>query len=178
MPDDDLFADTERLHLRRLTGEDLDDIHGLMSDPDVMRFSLDGPMSRKQVAGWLDGVLRSYDENGWGRYRVEEKQTGRFAGVCGFLLWPDVDGRREVEIGYRFLPDTWGKGYATEAASACRDVGFGEFGLTRLVSLIEAENVASWKVAEKVGMRLERDAEVHGISLRIYSVERTEAYSR
>lgn len=163
---------TERLRLRRLTLDDLDDVHTLMSDPDVMRFSLNGPMSRERASEWLDGVLRSYGENGWGRFRVEEKVSGRFVGVCGFLLWPDVGGHREVEIGYRFLPDTWGKGYATEAAAACRDLGFGEFGVTRLISLIEAENVGSWKVAEKVGMRHERDAELHGVSLRVYSVER------
>lgn len=171
MPSQDFVAETERLHLRRLTRDDLDDVHTLMSNPDVMRFSLNGPMSPERVSEWLDRVLRSYDENGWGRLWVEEKGTGRFVGVCGFLLWPDVGGRREVEIGYRFLPATWGKGYATEAAVACRDLGFGDFGLTRLISLIEADNVGSWKVAEKVGMRHERDAVVHGVALRVYSIE-------
>ena len=172
MRDDELITDTERLRLRRLTPDDLDDVHSLMSDPDVMRFSLNGPMSRERVSEWLGGVLQSYNENGWGRFRVEEKGSGRFVGVCGFLLWDDVGGRREVEIGYRFLPDTWGKGYATEAAVACRDLGFGPLGLTRLISLIEADNVGSWKVAEKVGMHHERDAVVHGVALRVYSVER------
>ena len=172
MQTSDFVAETERLRLRRLTCADLDTVFVLMSDPDVMRFSLNGPMSRARTDEWLGGILHSYEENGWGRYLVEEKETECFVGVCGFLLWPDVAGRSEVEIGYRFLPDTWGKGFATEAAAACRDLGFARFGLERVISLIEAENVGSWKVAEKIGMRREEDTELHGVPLRVYSIER------
>lgn len=166
-------AATERLLLTKLRRGDLDEVHGLMSNSEVMRFSLHGPMTAERTRDWLDGILRSYQENGWGRYRVQEKVSGRFVGVCGFLYWPEVNGRPEVEIGYRFLRETWGKGYATEAASACRDLGLGRFGHRRLISLIEAENVGSWKVAEKVGMRRDADAEVHGVAVRVYAVEST-----
>jgi len=66
--------------------------------------------------------------------------------------------------------DCWGKGLATEAARACRDHGFKKAGLRRLISIIESENAASIRVAEKMGMTLEERASFHGIPVLIYSI--------
>ena len=165
-----MIAETPRLVLRRFTPADLDFLAELFADPEVMRFSL-GVRNRAASRLWLDHAIASYAENGWGHWAAVTRDDGRTIGFCGLKAW-DVEGRREVEIGYRFAPAFWGRGLATEAAAAARDAGFGRYGLERLVSLIEAENVASWRVAEKVGMSYERDVEMWGQRLRLYAVHR------
>ena len=90
-------------------------------------------------------------------------------GECGICA-QEVDGEREFEISYRMRRDCWGNGLATEAARACRDHGFNQAGLRRLISIIESGNAASIRVAEKMGMTLEKRASFHGIPVLIYSV--------
>lgn len=165
-----IVAETPRLVLRRFTPADLDFLAALFADPEVMRFSL-GVRDREVSRLWLENVIASYADNGWGHWAVVTRDDGRLIGFCG--LWTvDVDGRDEVELAYRLTPSSWGRGLATEAASAARDAGFGHYGLERLVSLIDADNVASWRVAEKVGMRYERDVEVWEQRLRLYAIHR------
>jgi RimJ/RimL family protein N-acetyltransferase len=171
-----LVAETANLRLSWLSPDDAEDLHRLLSDPAVMRFSATGPLSRQASDAKLQEILGDYVTHGWGRWKVTEKQTGgadtdRFIGVCGLLHWDDIGGQQEVEIGYRYLPTAWRKGYGTEAASAVRDLGFGRFGLRRLISVIEAANVGSWRVAEKVGMRYEKDTDYKGTPVRIYAIE-------
>jgi RimJ/RimL family protein N-acetyltransferase len=71
-------------------------------------------------------------------------------GLCGLILWPDIEGREELEVAYILARDAWGKGYATEAAAAVRDVG--RTIRPDLVSLIYPDNAASIRVAHKIGM--------------------------
>lgn len=97
------------------------------------------------------------------------KSDGICVGECGICA-QEVDGEREFEISYRMRRDCWGTGLATEAARACRDYGFKQAGLRRLISIIESENAASIRVAEKTGMTLEKRASFHGIPVLIYSV--------
>lgn len=86
---------------------------------------------------------------------VVERETGRVIGECG-LLEKDVEGRAEIELVYLLVRDVWGRGYATEAASAMRDAALAS-GNTRLIALIDPNNPASAAVARKIGMRLERE---------------------
>ena len=165
-----MIAETPRLVLRRFTPADLDALAVLFSDPEVMRFS-PGVRNRPATRLWLEAAIASYAENGWGHWAAVGRDDGRFVGFCGLKAW-EVEGRREVEIGYRLATACWGRGLATEAATAARDAGFGRYGLERLVSLIEAANVASWRVAEKVGMRYERDVGMLGKRLRLYAIGR------
>jgi [ribosomal protein S5]-alanine N-acetyltransferase len=81
-----------------------------------------------------------------------------------------VDGSPEYEISYRLRRDCWGQGLATEAVQACRDYGFKQMGLTHMISIIEPENVASIRVAEKMGMTLEKKASFHDIAALIYGI--------
>jgi ribosomal-protein-alanine N-acetyltransferase len=95
-------------------------------------------------------------------------------GNCG-LLEKEVEGRAEVELVYLIAYDAWGRGYATEAAAAVRDHALGVLGLSRLIALIKPENAASERVAEKLGMQLERDVERRGgVTMRLYVLERIE----
>jgi ribosomal-protein-alanine N-acetyltransferase len=107
--------------------------------------------------------------DGLGQWAVVRKSDGICIGECGICA-QEVDGEREFEISYRLRRDCWGNGLATEAARACCDYGFKQAGLRRLISIIEAENAASIRVAEKMGMTLEKRASFQGIRVLIYSV--------
>jgi ribosomal-protein-alanine N-acetyltransferase len=101
------------------------------------------------------------------------KETGRFIGRCGLLPWT-IDGQLEVEVAYTLAQEYWGLGLATEAARGIRDYGFERLGLSRLICLIDPANQASRRVAEKIGMRLEKEVDGidgDGIPTLIYAID-------
>lgn len=150
--------ETDRLLLRCLTRDDADNLLGIFTDPHAMRY-FPATKTRAQTIEWIDWNLDSYRQRGYGLWAVVLKESGEFAGQCGLIMQPAVDGRDEVEIGYSFLARKWNFGFATEAAIACRDFGFATLRLKRLVSLIDPANLASRRVAEKVGMSCEKEIE-------------------
>lgn len=168
------IAETDRLILRHLQMDDLSDMAPILADPEVMRFSL-GRKTREQTRKWMEGCLENYSEERWGfgLWAVVHKRDNKLIGYCGLVQWKDVDGRREVEVGYRLARPYWGRGLATEAARAVRDYAFGQLGLTRLISIIEPENIASIRVAEKNGMKLEKEIIKWNRPVRIYAVDKS-----
>ena len=100
-----------------------------------------------------------------------ERETGNFVGQVG-LVEQRVDGESETEIGYLLLRRYWGRGFATEAALAARDHGFGTLGRERLISLIDPRNEPSMRVAERIGMRRERSAEMFDKTVDVYAIAR------
>jgi RimJ/RimL family protein N-acetyltransferase len=161
------FLKTSRLLLRSFTGDDLDRMAELMADQDFMRFSL-GAFSREQTAGFLEKV-RARDRAGLpSQFAVIFAQNTRLIGYCGFF--PQVvDEIEELEIGYRLDPAYWGCGIATEAARAVRDHGFDDLKLSRLISLIHPDNLASRRVAEKNGMTPEKETVFRGFPTIVFS---------
>ena len=103
---------------------------------------------------------------------VALKETKEFLGQCGLVMQADVAGKDEVEIGYLMLRRHWNQGFATDAACACRDYGFHHLDLQRLVSLINPQNTPSKRVAEKVGMSLEKEIDLKGRRTCVYSMGR------
>ena len=83
-------------------------------------------------------------------------------GYCGLFFFPDIDGQAEVEIGYRLARAVWGKGYATEAAQAVRNFAFTTLDIKRLIAMIDPSNIASIRVAKKIGMHYEKDVMFEG----------------
>lgn len=168
-----LIARTERLFLRRFSLADEPALTHLFADPEVMRFG-DGPRSPEWVQDWLRHTLDNYARRGYGPWAVVEKISGEPIGYCGLFHYPDVNGRAEIEIGYRLARAYWGQGYATEAVMAARDYALGALGLTRLIALIDPANVASLRVATKAGLRHEADALLPGYTYpdRVYVIER------
>lgn len=150
---------TDRLELRPLTLDDASDYWPLVRDPDVLRFVGESPCES------LDAVrdilrqkpLADYARYGFGRLAVIERESGRFVGWCGLKYVPSID---EVDIGYRFLPDCWGKGYATEAAATVLQYGFDVLELAQIVGLVDPANAASARVMQKLGLRFERSVEL------------------
>jgi RimJ/RimL family protein N-acetyltransferase len=167
---------TERLILRLPRVEDAPGLLEALADPAAMRYIGDG--STTDLAGAEQAVerwLERWAAWGIGMLVVERKEDARVLGRTGLLRWDPETweiGGSETEIGWGYAREHWGRGYATEAAVALRDWAFAERGLTRLISLIQHGNVASARVAEKLGEQLERDVEVRGKATWLYAIER------
>jgi RimJ/RimL family protein N-acetyltransferase len=168
--------ETERLILRLPRIEDAPGLLEAFADPEAMRFIGDGSTtdlvgSEQAVGRWLE----RWDAWGMAMFVLERKDDSRVLGRAGFLRWDPETweiGGTETELGWGLAGEHWGRGYATEAARALRDWAFDERGLTRLVSLIQHENLRSVRVAEKLGERYERDVKVRGRPTLLYSLDR------
>lgn len=149
----------------------------VFGDAEVMRFG-DGVQTKEWVEHWLRDCLESYQTQGFGPYAVLEQGSGEVIGYCGLFYFPDVNGRPEIEIGYRLARFAWGSGYATEAARLVRDHAFDTLNIKRLIALIDPANVASIRVAEKLGMRYEADVMLEGYSHpdHMYALESGDRY--
>ncbi len=164
-----MICETNRLIIRKFTTRDLNKLHAILSDAQVMLYSLHGPYSLEQTDTFLKGTLNAYHSRGYAQYAVILKESKELIGFCGFFN-QEIDGVIEMELGYRFSQKHWGKGYASEAAIACRDYAFSTLGAKKLISIIEPNNIASIKVAEKAGLSVERTTSYHQIPVLIYSI--------
>ena len=164
-----IILETKRLFLRPMSLNDIDNLLGIFSDPEAMRY-YPNTKSRKETEDWIEWNIESYQKNGFGLWIAIFKDSEEFVGQCG-LVAQEVEGRQEVEIGYSFLRRLWGQGLATETAQACRDYGIKQLGYNRLISLIDPKNTASRRVAEKVGMKLEKEIEKWGKRICLYSLD-------
>jgi len=144
--------ETSRLLLRELTLDDVDGLLELFGDPEAM-WAYPSTKDRAETERWIERSIRSYRVNGWGLWAVIRRDDGRFLGDCGMLLQP-VDGAEVAELGYHIVRSEWRRGYATEAALACRDWYFANPANDRLVSIIWPPNTASRRVAERVHARM------------------------
>ncbi len=147
---------TASLILRPFVESDFEDAAALMGDPDVTRYLYWGPRSRaesraafdKRLAGNV--VARGVD---YVALVIADAATGRFGGeIC---LMHMTNDHRSGELGYILHPAFHGRGVASEAAAAMRDIAFRELGLHRLFAGCDDRNTASWRVMEKIGMRRE-----------------------
>jgi RimJ/RimL family protein N-acetyltransferase len=161
---------TDRLRLRRLDKDDLPRLYALFQDPLVMRY-YPGLKDMDETTRWLEWVEEQYARAGHGLWAVELQDGGQWVGQIG-LIRQSVDDVTETEIGYLLRSEHWHRGYATEAAIACRDYGFHTLRLSRLISLIRPENEPSIRVATRVGMRPERMIRRKTFDHWIYSIER------
>ena len=145
--------ETDRLLLRPLRREDVESIVALWSDPQVTRF-LGGPRDGERVRAILLEELTEPPLGPLGQWPVVLKASGEFVGDCG-LIPKEIDGRDEVELVYVLSPGAWGRGYATEIGTALLRFAIEELAHERVVSLIDVENLASKRVAQKLGMHRE-----------------------
>jgi len=172
--------ETERLSLRPPDEADLDALVPIFGDPEVMRFIGAGtPWTRERTVEGLNRWQSFWAADGFGMFIVTRRADGRILGDTGLLAWDPrawrpgslraIGEQAEIEIGWRFGREHWGNGYATEAARAVRDWGRATHGFERLISLIDPENSASIRVAEKLGARHERDVKISGRVARVYA---------
>jgi ribosomal-protein-alanine N-acetyltransferase len=142
--------ETPRLVHRAFVEEDANAFYALNGNREVMRLTGEEPLesveqARAAIAGYPD-----FDTVGFGRWACVLKETGDVIGFCGLKHLPELDA---VDVGYRFLPEYWGRGIATEACAASLQFGFDIIGLEEILALVLPQNRASLRVLEKGGMR-------------------------
>ncbi|PLR76245.1 GNAT family N-acetyltransferase [Bacillus sp. V3-13] len=156
---EDIYGDlpvleTERLVLRKLTLEDLEDIHSYGSDEEVSKYvTWDTHRSLADTREFLDFVLQQYENKKVAPWGIEYKENKRLIGTIDFVWWKPA--HNSAEIGYVLAPQYWGKGIATEAAITIIQFGFTNMDLVRIQARCFVENKASARVMEKAGMSFE-----------------------
>lgn len=151
-----MILETERLRLREMTAADLPALRGILQDPVAMT-AYEGAFDEAMVRDWLDRQLERYRGDGFGLWAVElrdpdaDSSGGRVIGQCG-ITRQRIDGAGVLEIGYLFNRAHWHRGYAAEAAAACRDHAFAVLGAERVYAQVRDTNLASMNVAIRLGM--------------------------
>jgi RimJ/RimL family protein N-acetyltransferase len=162
--------ETDRLRLRAFAESDLDAYARLCADPEVMRYvGLGQPLSRADAWRQMAMLLGHWQLRGYGIWAAEEKATGVFVGRIG-LHFPE--GWPGLEVGWVLDRSHWGRGLATEGGRAAMQYAFDRLGIDHIVSVIHPENRPSIRVAEKLGMHLERTTALAGIDVLVYGRDR------
>lgn len=153
-----IILETQRLILRHQVISDLDDLWALYCNPHITKFIPDAPRSREEAQEELEWHMHGHPKHPeLGLWATIHKETGKFIGRCGLLPW-EIEGQQEVEVAYTIAQEFWGQGLGTEIAQAILEYGFEKLNLARLICLIDEENIASQKVAERIGMKFEKES--------------------
>ncbi len=162
--------ETDRLILRMFRDADLDEYAEICADPDVQRYLGEGrPLARWEAWRQMAMMLGHWQLRGYGPWAVEERSSGRVLGRIGFF---NPEGWPGFELGWVLGRSSWGRGYATEGASAALRFAFDELQSEKVISLIQPGNEPSIKVALRLGEELEGRGEVLGKQVLIYGIRR------
>lgn len=164
------ILETEKLKLRKMNINDVDNLMEIFSDPIAMQY-YPSTYPKEVAQKWINWNLENYEKHQSGLWICELIEDGTFVGQCG-IIPQVVDEIEEMEIGYLFVREFWGKGLATEAAIAVKDYGFNTIGLNRLVATIYHKNTPSIKLAERIGMTFEKRTFVGKSDDLIYSIHK------
>jgi [ribosomal protein S5]-alanine N-acetyltransferase len=168
-----LILETPRLILREMSFADLDFVALMLADPEVMRF-YPRCYSRDESQAWIERQIRRYARHGHGLWLAVEKTTYQPVGQVGLLI-QRVDNVEEKEVAYLVHRPYWRRGFATEAALACRDLAFSSFEREVVIALIRPENVPSQGVAMKLGMKPRPTTVEHsGFEHHVFAITRSE----
>lgn len=175
----DSILETDRLILRELTCADIEALSLILQDKETMH-AYEHAFDDMEVRDWLDRQLHRYQNDGFGLWAVILRESGEFIGQCGITL-QECKGASVHEVGYLFRRAFWHKGYATEAAKACKRHAFENPGISELYAIIRDTNTASRKVAERLGMEHRGTLVKHyyGMTMPhdIFSIRRTDLLS-
>lgn len=145
-----MILETERLYLREMNQDDFDSLCRILQDEDTM-YAYEGAFSDKEVQEWLDRQILRYQKWNFGLWAVVLKENDELIGQCGLTMQPWKEAE-VLEIGYLFNRSYWHKGYATEAAKACKKYAFEILNADEVCSVIRDTNTASQNVAVRNGM--------------------------
>ncbi len=166
-----IILETERLRLREFEPTDVADVREMLTDDYAGRFFDRITADPGFAERWVERNLDRYRVDGHGLWVVETKAGGKFAGDCGLTLQKLGEGRL-LEVGYHMTAAVRGRGYATEAARACLRYAFEELRADKVYSIVDCENVASFKVAERIHSGYEEGFERFGRPIYLFSTER------
>ena len=147
-----MILETERLYLREMNQSDFESLCKILQDEDTM-YAYEGAFNVDEVQEWLDRQILRYQEWNFGLWAVILKETNQMIGQCGLTMQPWKD-ENVLEIGYLFERTYWHKGYAIEAAKACKKYAFEILKADEVCSIIRDTNIASQKVAIRNGMTI------------------------
>ena len=155
-----IILETERLVVRTWTPDDAQEGFRIWSDEEVMRYVGTGQPNAtvEETRAWLGRMMAHHERHGFGFWAVVEKDSGRLVGSCG--LGYQRDGGPPLEFGYTLARSHWGRGYATEAASACLRYAFEVLRLPEIVASVDSRNLASCRVLEKIGFVYQRQEQL------------------
>lgn len=172
------YIETDRLILRELLETDLEGMYELDSNATVHKYLGNNPITTKaQAAEGIQSIRKQYIERGIGRFAAVEKSSGDFIGWSGLKLnageKEELNGFRDfIDIGYRFIPRYWGKGYATESSIATLRFGFETMNYTTIYGAAESENIASNKILQKIGLHFVNDFYYTDIPCKWYELKK------
>lgn len=170
------ICETERLVIRTLSLNDVPELTNILSDPEVMKYSIRGVCDEAATRRFIDWCLECYASHRIGPWALVEKASGKLIGFCG-VSPEEVNGVEEIGLGYRLAKQYWNKGFASEAVQAVLNDALSQKQLSSVVVIIEAENVASLKVAAKAGFYTFDTLEFHGRSVRLYRLTLSQWYA-
>lgn len=165
-----IVFETERLFLRKITLNDVDNLQRIFSDAITMQY-YPKMLDRDETTEWIQRILNMYAKHNAGLWACHLKSTGEFVGQCGLIFQSDVDGKDEIEVGYLFVREFWHQGFATEAAQTSMKYAREKLGFTRLISLLRPENTPSIRVAERNGLVPEKEIMRKGYKHFVYVSE-------
>ena len=147
-----MILETKRLIIGHFTCADIHMWASIEADPLVRKF-VDGKcLSREEAGHYVKMNMDSYAENGFGRFAVRSKTSKRLIGMCGFLRQDE-----EIDFGYRYSAETWGKGIGYEAANKVLNYGLEHLKLKKICAGVAIENIPSIKILEKLGFKFEKN---------------------
>jgi [ribosomal protein S5]-alanine N-acetyltransferase len=161
-----IILETPRLVLRELEESDIDFVAEMLGDAEVMRF-WPRPYTREEAVQWIERFQERYELHGHGYWLAMEKETGQPVGQAG-VLHQDVEGAIEIGLGWIMHRPYWRRGFATEAAMACREYAFEVEKREHVIALIRPENTPSRGVAAKLGMAQEKSVSYSGFEHLVY----------
>ncbi len=147
-----MILETERLYLRELNQGDFDALSQILADEETM-YAYNGAFSPQETQEWLDRQLARYEKYGFGLWAAVLKENDEMIGQCGITMQPWKD-KELLEIGYLFRRDCWHKGFASEAAIACKKYAFTKLNADKIHSIIRDTNIPSQNVAKRNGMTI------------------------
>lgn len=148
-----IALETERLYLREMNQNDFLDLAEILKNPNVM-YAYEHEFSDDDVQIWLDRQIERYKKYGFGLWAIILKSTGQMVGQAGLTMQHYKD-TEVLEIGYLLKENYWHRGYAQEAVSGCKNYAFEHLNKDKVYAIIKSDNIASMKVAERIGMQKE-----------------------
>ena len=168
-----IILETDRLLLRELNIQDCTGFYELNLNPNVIKYTGDKAFKNSAEAESFLLNYKDYENNGFGRWAVIHKSDEQFLGWCGLKYVKEID---ETDIGFRFFEEYWNRGFATESARACLKYGFEKLNLSSIVGRAMAENTASIKVLEKLGMTYEKEFDFDEHRGLIYRIQKNQTF--